>query len=73
MRELTRIPGTERQHPCDLLLIAVHPEKGGMLDKLGVETDARGNVVGRCQNHRRQSLCRRRHAPRTVARGMGDQ
>ncbi|MCA1752740.1 MAG: glutamate synthase subunit beta, partial [Flavobacteriales bacterium] len=53
MRELTKIPGSEKQLPCDLLLIAagfLHPEKGGMLDQLGVETDARGNV--KTENYR---------------------
>lgn len=52
-RELAKIPGSEQRHPCDLLLIAagfVHPEKGGMLDRFGVETDARGNV--KTENYR---------------------
>lgn len=41
------LPETERDLPCDLALIAVgfkHPERGGLLDSLGVEFDRRGNV-----------------------------
>ena len=42
------VPGTEKELPCDLVLLAmgfVGPEKGGLLDGLGVEYDARGNVA----------------------------
>ena len=41
------LPETERDLPCELCLIAVgfkHPERGGLLDSLGVEFDRRGNV-----------------------------
>jgi glutamate synthase (NADPH) small chain len=41
------IPGTERELPADLVLLAmgfVHPEHDGLLDELGVEIDQRGNV-----------------------------
>jgi glutamate synthase (NADPH/NADH) small chain len=41
------IPGTERDLPCQLVLLAMgflHPQKEGLLEKLGVELDARGNV-----------------------------
>jgi len=41
------IPGTEKDYPCDLVLLAMgflHPQKQGLLDKLGVELDERGNV-----------------------------
>jgi glutamate synthase (NADPH/NADH) small chain len=41
------IPGTERDLPCQLVLLAMgflHPQKEGMLEKLGIELDARGNV-----------------------------
>jgi len=44
MRE---IPGTEFEQEVDLLLLAMGflgPEPGGVLDQLGVELDARGNV-----------------------------
>lgn len=44
MRE---IPGTEFEQDVDLLLLAMGflgPEPGGVLDQLGVELDARGNV-----------------------------
>jgi glutamate synthase (NADPH/NADH) small chain len=42
------VPGTEQVIPCDLVLLAmgfVGPEKGKLLDGLGVEYDARGNVA----------------------------
>ncbi|MGC1720870.1 MAG: FAD-dependent oxidoreductase, partial [Isosphaeraceae bacterium] len=41
------IPGTEKVYPADLVLLAmgfVGPEKKGMLEQLGVELDALGNV-----------------------------
>ncbi|HZS22986.1 MAG TPA: glutamate synthase subunit beta [Pseudonocardiaceae bacterium] len=42
------VPGTEKELPCDLVLLAmgfVGPEKGKLLEGLGVEYDARGNVA----------------------------
>ena len=45
MRE---VPGTEFEEEVDLLLLAMGflgPEKGGMLEQLGVELTARGNVA----------------------------
>lgn len=42
------IVGSEQTIPCDLALLAmgfVGPEKPGMLEQLGIELDARGNVV----------------------------
>ena len=41
------IPGTEKEIPADLVLLAMgflHPEKDGLVDQLGVELDERGNV-----------------------------
>jgi glutamate synthase (NADPH/NADH) small chain len=41
------IPGTARELPCQLVLLAMgflYPQKEGLLEKLGVELDARGNV-----------------------------
>ncbi|WP_026463220.1 glutamate synthase subunit beta [Adhaeribacter aquaticus] len=41
------VPGTEREVPCDLALLAigfVHPQHKGMLEELGVDLDERGNV-----------------------------
>jgi glutamate synthase (NADPH/NADH) small chain len=42
------VAGTERELPADLVLLAigfVGPEKGPLLQGLGVEYDARGNVA----------------------------
>ncbi len=42
------VPGTEREIPAQLVLFAmgfVGPEKGGLVEQLGVELDARGNIV----------------------------
>ena len=42
------IEGTERELPCDLVLLAlgfVGPEKGSWLDRLGVALDDRGNIA----------------------------
>ncbi len=41
------VPDSETEIPCELVLLAmgfVGPEKEGLLDQLGVELDARGNV-----------------------------
>jgi glutamate synthase (NADPH/NADH) small chain len=42
-----KVPGTDRELPADLVLLAmgfVGPEKGSWLERLGVELDERGNV-----------------------------
>lgn len=41
------VPGSEREIPCDLALLAVgflHPKQDGILSQLGVDLDNRGNV-----------------------------
>ena len=41
------VPGTEKEYPCELVLLAMgflHPQKEGLIEKLGVELDERGNV-----------------------------
>lgn len=41
------IPNSEKLYECEMVLLAmgfVGPERGGMLDQLGVELDPRGNV-----------------------------
>ena len=41
------IEGTERDLPCELVLLAMgflHPQKEGLIEKMGIELDARGNV-----------------------------
>jgi glutamate synthase (NADPH/NADH) small chain len=45
---LTEIPGTEREIPAQLVLLAmgfIGPEREGLLDQLGVDLDERGNVA----------------------------
>jgi glutamate synthase (NADPH/NADH) small chain len=45
--KMNEIPGSEFEIECDLLLLAMGftgPVKGGMIEELGVELDARGNV-----------------------------
>ena len=47
------IPGTEREVPCELVLLAMgflHPKHEGMLENIGVEFDSRGNVYA--ENYR---------------------
>lgn len=42
------VPGSERELPCELALLAMgflHPQQAGMLEELGVEFDNRGNVL----------------------------
>ena len=53
----------------------VHPVHDGMLKSLGVELDPRGNVkadTARLPDVAAEGVRRRRHAPRPVARGLGD-
>ncbi|SFH50658.1 glutamate synthase subunit beta [Pedobacter insulae] len=41
------IEGTEKVYPCELVLLAMgflYPQKQGLIEKLGVELDERGNV-----------------------------
>jgi glutamate synthase (NADPH/NADH) small chain len=45
--QFTEVPGSEREIPCELALLAmgfVHPQHDGLLNELGVERDERGNV-----------------------------
>ncbi len=45
--QFTERPGSEREMPCELALLAmgfVHPQHEGLLQELGVELDERGNV-----------------------------
>lgn len=45
--QFTEVPGSEREIPCELALLAMgflHPQQEGMLAELGVEYDERGNV-----------------------------
>jgi len=46
--KLTEVPGTEREILADLVLFAmgfVGPEQPGLVEQLGVELDARGNIA----------------------------
>ena len=45
--QFVEIPGSEREIPCELALLAMgflHPQHVGLLNELGVELDERGNV-----------------------------
>ena len=45
--QMSEVPGSEFSVDTDLVLLAMgflHPEHGGMLEQLGVDLDARGNV-----------------------------
>jgi glutamate synthase (NADPH/NADH) small chain len=45
--QFLEIPGSEREIPCELALLAmgfIHPQHEGLLDELGTELDNRGNV-----------------------------
>ena len=61
---LTEIPGTEREWPAQLVLLAMGflgPE-GGLLEQLGVERDGRSNAkaaYGQYTTNARRHLCRR--------------
>ena len=70
------MPGTEFTLDADLVLLAMGflgPVKNGMIEQLGVELDARGNVAAdeNYMSSRPRRLRRRRHAPRPVAGGLG--
>jgi glutamate synthase (NADPH) small chain len=48
------IEGSEQEIPCDLVLLAMgflHPQHEGMIDSLGIERDARGNVKAAERNY----------------------
>ncbi|KAB7727558.1 glutamate synthase small subunit [Rudanella paleaurantiibacter] len=45
--QMVEVPGSEREIPCELALLAagfLHPQQEGLLADLGVELDERGNV-----------------------------
>jgi glutamate synthase (NADPH/NADH) small chain len=45
--QMVEMPGSERDVPCELALLAagfLHPQHNGLLDDLGLEYDERGNV-----------------------------
>jgi glutamate synthase (NADPH/NADH) small chain len=47
LKNFIEIPGSEREIPCELALLAMgflHPDKEGLLDELNPEFDQRGNV-----------------------------
>lgn len=49
------IPGTEKELPCDLALLAVGflgPEGNGLLEQFGVELDARSNVKANLKDYK---------------------
>jgi len=54
-----KVKGTEREIPCQLLLIAagfLHPQHDGLLNKLGVGLDARRNVAASPEHNYQTSV-----------------
>jgi glutamate synthase (NADPH/NADH) small chain len=52
--QFTEVPGTEREIPCELALLAMgflHPQHHGLLNELGIEKDERGNVKATEKNY----------------------
>lgn len=50
----TEIPGSSREIPCQLVLLAMgflHPQHEGLIEELGVEKDERGNVKATEKNY----------------------
>ena len=76
--KMVEVPGSEFEIKADLVLLAmgfVGPTQAGLLAQLGVERDARVQRQGRYRelpDVGAQGLRRRRHAPRAVARRVGD-
>ena len=74
-RRSTPVAGTEESQPAELVLLAmgfVGPEPA-LLEALGVERDARGNVARTgVRDERARRLRRGRRAPRPVADRVGD-
>jgi glutamate synthase (NADPH) small chain len=53
--QFVEVKGSEREIPCELALLAmgfVHPQHTGLLNELGVELDARGNVKASERDYR---------------------
>ncbi|MFC4210572.1 glutamate synthase subunit beta [Pedobacter lithocola] len=65
------VAGTERDLPCELVLLAMgflHPQKEGLIEKLGVELDNRGNV--KASEHNYQTNIAKIFAAGDVRRGQ---
>nr|WP_315423113.1 glutamate synthase subunit beta [uncultured Pedobacter sp.] len=65
------VAGTERDLPCELVLLAMgflHPQKEGLIEKLGVELDNRGNV--KASEHTYQTNIGKIFAAGDVRRGQ---
>lgn len=53
--QFVEIPGSERDIPCQLVLLAMgflHPQKSGLLENLEVALDERGNVAANEKNYK---------------------
>ena len=73
----TPVEGSTRTIPAELVLLAmgfVGPERAGVVEQLGVELDARGNIVRDATLHVHGAGClrRRRRGTRPVADRLGD-
>ena len=72
-----KIEGTDFELPCELVLLAmgfVGPQRGGLLEQLGVELNERGNVTrdGTLPHEPRERLRVRRHGSRPEPDRVGD-
>ena len=53
--QFVEVKGSEREIPCELALLAmgfVHPQHAGLINELGVELDARGNIKASEKDYR---------------------
>ncbi len=65
------VAGTERDLPCELVLLAMgflHPQKEGLIEKLGIELDNRGNV--KASEHSYQTNIAKIFAAGDIRRGQ---
>ena len=70
------VPGDEMSLPCELVLLAmgfVGPERGGVVEQLGLALDGRGNIRTDAQRRHERARCLRwrRRRTRPVSRRLG--
>ena len=75
--QFEKVEGTDFELPCELVLLAMGflgPQREGLLEQLGVELDARGNVARDADVHdqRARRVRVRRHGPGPEPHRVGD-